>query len=54
MHSVEEWGGIRVVVSGGAGAPLVPFQRYGYYRIDVEKGRVRESFHRVLPANKAR
>jgi len=27
------------------------FQRYGYYRIDVENGRVRETFQRV---NKAR
>jgi len=54
LHYVEEWGGIRVVVSGGAGSPLVPFQRYGYYRIDIEKGRVRESFKRVRPANKAR
>ena len=52
MQYVEEWGGIRVVVSGGAGSPLVPFQRYGYFRIDVENGRVRESFKRVRPAGK--
>jgi len=54
MHYVEEWDGVRVVVSGGAGAPLVPFQRYGYYRIDIGKGRVKESFHRVRPARKTR
>ncbi|MGZ9197282.1 MAG: metallophosphoesterase family protein [Candidatus Deferrimicrobiaceae bacterium] len=54
MHYVEEWSGVRVVVSGGAGAPLVPFQRYGYYRIDLEKGRVRESFQRVRPVGKTR
>jgi 3',5'-cyclic AMP phosphodiesterase CpdA len=54
MHYVEEWGGVRVVVSGGAGAPLVPFQRYGYYRIDVGKGSLRESFQRVRPAGKTR
>jgi len=54
MHYVEEWGGIRVVVSGGAGAPLVPFQKYGYYRIAVEKGSVRESFRRINPAKKSR
>jgi len=54
LHYVEEWGGVRVVVSGGAGAPLVPFQRYGYYRIDVENGKVRETFRRVRPAGKPR
>jgi len=54
MHYVEEWGGVRVVVSGGAGAKLVPFQKYGFYRIDVGKGTLRESFRRVLPAGKTR
>ena len=54
MHYVEEWSGVRVVVSGGAGSPLVPFQRYGYYRIDIEKGRIRESFKRIRPAGKTR
>jgi predicted phosphodiesterase len=54
MQYVEDWEGVLVLISGGAGAPMVPFQRYGYYRIDVENGRVRESFQRVLPANKAR
>ena len=44
MQHVEDWDGIRVVVSGGAGAPLLPFQRYGFYRIDVENGAVRETF----------
>ena len=47
MHLVDEWGGIKVIVSGGGGAPLVPFQRFGFYRIDLEEGRVREKFLRV-------
>jgi len=51
MQHVEDWEGVMVLISGGAGAPMVPFQRYGFYRIDVENGRVRESFQRV---NKAR
>lgn len=54
MQYVEDWEGVLLLISGGAGAPMVPFQRYGYYRIDVENGRVRESFRRVRPANKAR
>jgi hypothetical protein len=44
MHHFEDWGGILLVVSGGAGAPLVPFQRYGFYRIDVGNGTVRGTF----------
>ena len=51
MQHVEDWEGVLVLISGGAGAPLAPFQRYGFYRIDVENGRVRETFQRV---NKAR
>jgi len=51
MQHVEDWEGVLLLISGGAGAPLAPFQRYGYYRIDVENGRVRETFRRV---NKAR
>jgi predicted phosphodiesterase len=54
MHHVEDWEGILLLVSGGAGAPLAPFQRYGYYRIDVEKGWVRESFKRVKPEKRTR
>jgi len=50
MQKVRDWEGVLVVVSGGAGAPLMPFQRYGYYRIDVEKGTVRETFQPVKPA----
>jgi 3',5'-cyclic AMP phosphodiesterase CpdA len=49
MQAAEDWDGIRVVVSGGAGAPLMPFQQYGYYRIDVENGTVREMFQPVKP-----
>jgi 3',5'-cyclic AMP phosphodiesterase CpdA len=44
MHMVEDWSGIKVIVSGGAGAPLVPFQKYGFYKIDVGSGGFRESF----------
>lgn len=52
MHHVEDWGGILMLVSGGAGAPLVPLQKYGYYRIDVENGRLRETFRPVRPSAK--
>src|SRR5512143_3291554 len=54
MQYVEDWEGVLLLISGGAGAPMVPFQRYGFYRIDVENGSVRETFRRVLPASKAR
>jgi 3',5'-cyclic AMP phosphodiesterase CpdA len=54
MHYVEDWEGVMVLISGGAGAPLAPFQRYGYYRIDVGNGRVTESFRRIHPAKKSR
>jgi 3',5'-cyclic AMP phosphodiesterase CpdA len=47
MHLVDEWGGIKVIVSGGGGAPMIPFQRFGFYRIDLEKGEVREKFLRI-------
>jgi 3',5'-cyclic AMP phosphodiesterase CpdA len=51
MQYVEDWEGVLNLISGGAGAPVYPFQQYGYYRIDVENGKVRETFQRV---NKAR
>jgi len=51
MRHVEDWDGILLLITGSVGAPLAPFQRYGYYRIDVENGRVRETFQRV---NRAR
>ena len=54
MHYVEDWDGVLVVVSGGAGAPLVPFQRYGYYRIDIGKDGVKATFRRILPAARTR
>ncbi len=50
MHLVEDWNGIRVIVSGGAGAPLVPFQKYGFYRVNMTGKGVREKFIRVKPA----
>ncbi|MGE5664644.1 MAG: metallophosphoesterase family protein [Deltaproteobacteria bacterium] len=44
MHLVEEWNGIKVIVSGGGGAPMFPFQRYGFYRVDLASdGSVRET-----------
>lgn len=49
MHQVEEWEGVKVIVSGGAGSPMYPFQRFGFYRIDLEDGRVRERFLRIRP-----
>lgn len=47
LQQVEEWGGTKVVVSGGAGAPMYPFQRHGFYRIHLEDGAVRETFVRI-------
>ncbi|MBI5576863.1 MAG: metallophosphoesterase [Deltaproteobacteria bacterium] len=44
MHLVDDWNGTKVIVSGGAGAPLVPFQKYGFYRIDVTDHGIRETF----------
>ncbi len=54
MQHVEDWEGVLLLISGGAGAPLAPFQRYGYYRIDVGNGRVKETFKRILPVKKIR
>ncbi len=54
MQYVEDWEGVLLLISGGAGAPLAPFQKYGFYRIDVENGTVRETFKRVRPATKVR
>ncbi|HEY7585959.1 MAG TPA: metallophosphoesterase [Candidatus Deferrimicrobiaceae bacterium] len=50
MHAVDDWSGIKVIVSGGAGAPLIPFQKYGFYRIDVTQEGIREKFIQVKPA----
>src|SRR5659263_124938 len=36
MQHVEDWEGVLLLISGGAGAPLAPFQQYGYYRIDLD------------------
>ncbi|HSL92889.1 MAG TPA: metallophosphoesterase [Candidatus Limnocylindrales bacterium] len=49
MQMVEDWSGIKTIVSGGAGAPLVPFQKYGFYRIDVTGNGILETF---LPVNR--
>ena len=53
-NQVDEWGGTKVIVSGGAGAPMVPFQRFGFYRIDLENGQVREEFLRIRPGGNPR
>jgi 3',5'-cyclic AMP phosphodiesterase CpdA len=47
MQMVDDWSGIKVVVTGGAGAPIIPFQRYGFYRIDVTPRGFRETFHPI-------
>ncbi len=44
MQVVDEWNGIKVIVSGGGGAPMFPFQRHGFYRVDLaDDGAVRET-----------
>jgi 3',5'-cyclic AMP phosphodiesterase CpdA len=52
LHFEEDWEGVRVIVSGGAGSPLVPLQTYGFYRIDVEGVRIRAKLQRVKPAKR--
>lgn len=49
MHFVDEWDGIRVIVSGGAGGTMFPFQPHGYYEIDLSGNEPRETFHAVSP-----
>jgi 3',5'-cyclic AMP phosphodiesterase CpdA len=49
IHQVDDWGGIKVIVSGGAGAPMIPFQDYGYYEIDLSGDTPRETFHVITP-----
>lgn len=50
MHLVEDWNGIKVIVSGGGGAPMFPFQRYGFYRVDIPAdGPVRETLITIPP-----
>ena len=53
IQMVEDWEGVRVVISGGAGAPMMPFQKFGYYRIDVDAGEARETFRPVTPLTPA-
>ncbi len=44
LHMVDDWNGIKVIVSGGGGAPMFPFQRFGFYRIDLsDDGAIRET-----------
>ncbi len=49
MHQIYDWNGIKVIVSGGAGAPMYPFQRYGYYEIDLSDDTPHEIFHAINP-----
>lgn len=49
LQHEEEWGGIRLIVTGGAGAPMVPFQPFGFYRISLEGRTVRPRFLRIRP-----
>jgi 3',5'-cyclic AMP phosphodiesterase CpdA len=46
---VENWEGIRVIVTGGAGARMVPFSRFGWYEIDLAPETPREIFHAIEP-----
>ncbi len=50
MHHTEDWEGILLVVTGIERVPLIPFQRSGFYRIDLEDGEVRPTFIRVEAA----
>lgn len=52
LHRVEDWDGIRVIVSGGAGAPMYPFHRFGFYRIDFDGKEVREKFLPISPGKR--
>ena len=49
MNFTENWEGILVVVSGIERIPFLPFQRSGFYRIDLKDG-VREKFMRIEAA----
>lgn len=51
MNFTEDWEGVLVVVSGIESIPFLPFQRRGFYRIDLEEGTVREKF---MPIEAAR
>ncbi len=44
LQLVDDWNGIKVIVSGGGGAMMFPFQRHGFYRVDLPgDGTVRET-----------
>ncbi len=44
LHTVDDWNGIKVIVSGGGGARMFPFQRHGFYRVDLsDDGAIRET-----------
>lgn len=47
MNLAHDWEGILVIVSGIERIPFLPFQRTGFYRIDLSDGAVRGTFVRV-------
>jgi 3',5'-cyclic AMP phosphodiesterase CpdA len=47
IQRIYDLDGLKVIVSGGAGAPMMPFQSFGFYRIDLSDGKVKESFVRI-------
>jgi 3',5'-cyclic AMP phosphodiesterase CpdA len=47
MNLAEDWEGIPVIVSAVAPFPLFPLQWGGFFRIDLEDGRVRWTFMKV-------
>lgn len=49
LHFVTDWNAVKVIVTGGAGAPLVPLYGYGFYKVEVAEGKVLETFVPVAP-----
>ncbi len=50
MNHSETWEGILLVVTSAERVSLLPLQRRGFFRIDLENGKVRETFVPVNPA----
>jgi 3',5'-cyclic AMP phosphodiesterase CpdA len=51
MNHSGRWEGILLVVASAERVPLVPLQRRGFFRIDLEGGKVRETFVPVAGEN---
>ncbi len=49
MNHSEMWEGILLVVTSAERVPRIPLQRRGFFRIDLENGKVRETFVQVKP-----